>query len=337
MSAEIVIPDDGIADISSEVRGLKLTNGVTSSGMDQTDAAEEAQPLENDQNERFGFVINPPVARGPTFTPPNIQSSASYSLTNFFSSSTISTSSSSLSNMSVSSSSSNNTLINNTSISSSTSSINDQSPRQQGIYFHQLKEKHKSSLSALLDQRNTSGIPHWHHVMENMFDAREESTVKIADLYRAQHGGGNPPLQFLENLIRRKENVTKEDFRAKARKSYIERYDVANHPVLADREGSMLIKSLTIDEMLTLAALLTPSNNLADWKYFADEYDFTDELKDTIATSINANVTSPTKQMLEFLKTKEKTTNDLKLACENISIPHVVSLIDEIENELSIH
>lgn len=330
MSSEVVVVDERIQLANSIRKDLKVTNKVMSSGIDQTDAAanqvepddlenstlqEEAQPQED--NENIEYLLNSSRAPIPTCTPPATQSSASNTLASSFSSSSISTSSSSS--------------------SSSTSSINVQTqtfPIQQGIYLHQLKENHIFRLSALLNQRNTSGIPHWHHVMENIFKAGNERDVKIADLYRAQHGGGNPPLMFLEHLKTREEDVTKNDFRTKARQKHIGRFDVANHPVLKDRQGSMLIKDLTTNQMLILAALLTPAHDLADWRYFADEYNFADELKVTIATSINvANVTSPTRKMLEYLKTQEKTTNDLKLACTNLL--NVVSLINKIENNLS--
>jgi len=179
-----------------------------------------------------------------------------------------------------------------------------------------------------MDGKNISSIYHWEMIAEKIYETLTSNNRKqiIEDLRRNNYGGGNPGLRFLQILAVRKDDLTVEQFRQTARD--VSRYDIANAKFL-ESAGILRLK-LEPESQLELASMLvTGSSGIADWEYFADEYDFPYSVKEQIKQVMNSGGKhSASTGLIEKLIKDEWTIERLEKVCED------VGGLNQIKNKL---
>lgn len=202
---------------------------------------------------------------------------------------------------------------------------------QTPVYLKSLKKHQLARICPTLDANNTSNTPRWRYLLESFYGVdRRTCRQKALELELAYGGGGNPGFLFLETLESQKPELKVEDFVKVAKLPYIRRNDLAD--VLKDLEGLFL--DLADGKKREVAAMLNTKGSIPGWEYFADEYDFDYNTKQTIKQAVkSAGQTSPSEHMLKDIFA-EMTTQELKTFCTKHNFKSVINEITDIEEEL---
>jgi len=181
-----------------------------------------------------------------------------------------------------------------------------------------LYKKQIVELAAFMDCTDVSSIPYWQTIAEECFKGNQNRTQIIEDLKRHTFGGGNPGFKFLDVLAVRKDDLTIEQFRQTALSEDISRHDIANADFLKNAGADILMCNLDPNLKLKLAAMLVPSSGIADWEYFADEYEFPYSMKEQIKQEMKAGKHSAGVALIEKLIKDEWTIERLEKVCEKV-------------------
>ena len=184
-----------------------------------------------------------------------------------------------------------------------------------------LKRKQIDELAALMDARDVSSIGYWEYIAEIIYKENKDRKQIIDDLRRSITGGGNPGLKFLEILEVMKGDLTVAQFCTTAESKDINRHDIAKADFLKNAQPSGgLMCNLEPQIRLKLATKLVPGSGIADWEYFADEYDFPYSTKEEIKQVIKSEGKhSPAIGLIEKLIKDEWTIERLEGVCKQVT------------------
>ena len=189
--------------------------------------------------------------------------------------------------------------------------------------------KHLEQIAAKLDHSSGVGITNWKNLAHELIDSRPNLTIKDLELH--YFGGGNPALQFLEELARRNPNLTVEEFQNACRS--FRRMDIV---IFIDSElckGDRLryIEPSKREKLASYLNLNSPG--VYNWEIFADEYGFNnDSIKQIKSVIKEGKSYSPTKRLFEVLNQMypSMTVDTVIDACRKIGRNDVVQVLESI-------
>lgn len=161
-----------------------------------------------------------------------------------------------------------------------------------------LTELQLDGICVLLDSNTVVCVPKYRYIVEAKFKNEGFSSRERNTILNGLCNGGNKGLLFLDHLASYNEDLTLGEFCKVAVK--LKRNDIKNFlkETLSKEEEKLC--ELNFKDKIDLASMLSRKIILvAGWRYFADEFKFSNEVKDAINNVSNSSSHSPSRVLLE--------------------------------------
>jgi len=195
------------------------------------------------------------------------------------------------------------------------------------LKISELRMRHLEQIAAKLDHSSGVGITNWKNLAHELIDKKPNLIIKDLELH--YFGGGNPALEFLMLLARRKPDLTVGQLKDACRS--FKRMDIVIFidSELAINDQLRYIESSKREKLASYLNLNSPG--VYNWEIFADEYGFNnDDIKQIKSVIKEKQSYSPTKRLFELLKQikPDMTVDTVIQACRKIGRNDVVHVLE---------